>query len=225
MPRRARSNPVRLGIATSLLSLALLLSACQNAVMTGVGTPTKSSAVPTAASPRTLSPRAATLNFDDASLPAGAQAHWRDDLAADPGWSASLPAADQPQWAYATQQWQYTSADGTCTARFWEGAVPTGTATDTAASDAILAAFAATDPAASTGLVVNGGFQHANTGNADVSNRALIYDATDGHAVAVMARSFQAAGLEFISRVDCATRQQAWSTGDEAITKTPILVR
>ncbi|MCM3657162.1 hypothetical protein M3147_07860 [Agromyces mediolanus] len=139
------------------------------------------------------------LSFEDGALLTSAStAEWADGLMFDDGWTLTSPDDGNGNWGY-------TSADGACTAAYWQGYigdVDTSSGDDRIATDEMLAVvFGAT--AAEVGEVaVDGGFALAAPGNDDVDARYVVGD--DGTVQWVVAgRALVQPGLGFTVTIDC----------------------
>ncbi|CAH0243547.1 hypothetical protein SRABI76_03062 [Microbacterium oxydans] len=146
-----------------------------------------------------------TLGFAEGQeLSPTVSVEWGDGLLVDDGWVTESPDDGNGGWSYAT-------ADGSCTARFWQGltsdvAVVDGD--DSASSDAILAALLRSTAAVITPLATTGEFSYQVGGSGGVENRQIV--GADGERTWVMAaRAFTAIGVGLYVIVDC-------STGDAA---------
>ncbi len=139
------------------------------------------------------------LSFEDGALLTSAStAEWADGLMFDDGWTLTSPDDGNGNWGY-------TSADGACTAAYWQGFigdVDTSSGDDRIATDEMLAVvFGAT--AAEVGEVaVDGGFALGVPGNDDVDTRYVVGD--DGTVQWVVAgRALAQPGLGFTLTIDC----------------------
>ncbi|GAA2461480.1 hypothetical protein [Agromyces soli] len=139
------------------------------------------------------------LSFEDGALLTSAStAEWADGLMFDDGWTLTSPDDGNGNWGY-------TSADGACTAAYWQGFigdVDTSSGDDRIATDEMLAVvFGAT--AAEVGEVaVDGGFALGVPGNDDVDTRYVVGD--DGTVQWVVAgRALVQPGLGFTLTIDC----------------------
>jgi hypothetical protein len=139
------------------------------------------------------------LSFEDGALLTSAStAEWADGLMFDDGWTLTSPDDGNGNWGY-------TSADGACTAAYWQGFigdVDTSSGDDRIATDEMLAVvFGAT--AAEVGEVaVDGGFALGVPGNDEVENRYVVGD--DGTVRWVVAgRALVQPGLGFTLTIDC----------------------
>ncbi|OAN39016.1 hypothetical protein [Microbacterium sp. H83] len=141
-----------------------------------------------------------TMSFaDGADLPATAYIQWGDGLIVDDGWTTVKPDDGNGGWTYGT-------ADGLCTAQFWQGLisdVPTVPGDDAASSDAMLAVILGeTDTAAISTAATTSAFSYQIGGNADVESRQLVGDAGDRQWV-MATRAFTATGVGLSVIVDC----------------------
>ncbi|WP_091227850.1 hypothetical protein [Microbacterium sp. 3J1] len=141
-----------------------------------------------------------TMTFADGNdLPATAYVQWGDGLIADDGWTTVAPDDGNGGWTYGT-------ADGLCTAEFWQGLipdVPTVPGDDSASSDAMLAVILGeADASAISAAVTTAAFSYQVGGNTDVESRQLVGDA--GARQWMMAtRAFTATGVGLYVIVDC----------------------
>lgn len=133
-------------------------------------------------------------------LPATAYIEWGDGLMTDDGWVTESPDDGNGGWSYAT-------ADGSCTAQFWQGltsdvAVVAGD--DSASSDAILAVLLQSTAAEITPLATTGEFSYQVGGTGGVEHRQVV--GAEGERTWVMAaRAFTAVGVGLYVIVDCTT--------------------
>jgi hypothetical protein len=133
-------------------------------------------------------------------LPATAYIEWGDGLMTDDGWVTESPDDGNGGWSYAT-------ADGSCTAQFWQGltsdvAVVAGD--DSASSDAILAVLLQSNAAEITPLATTGEFSYQVGGTGGVEHRQVV--GAEGERTWVMAaRAFTAVGVGLYVIVDCTT--------------------
>ncbi|WP_334152662.1 hypothetical protein [Microbacterium sp.] len=146
-----------------------------------------------------------TLGFaEGAELPTTAYIEWGDGLMTDDGWVTESPDDGNGGWSYAT-------ADGSCTAQFWQGrtsdvAVVAGD--DSASSDAVLAVLLQSTAAEITPLATTGEFSYQVGGSGGVEHRQVV--GAEGERTWVMAaRAFTAVGVGLYVIVDC-------SAGDAA---------
>lgn len=162
----------------------------------------------------------ATLTFADGNvLPSTAYIQWGDGLIADDGWTTVQPDDGNGGWIYGT-------ADGLCTAQFWQGLipdVPTVPGDDSASSDAMLAVILGeTDTAAISTAATTSAFSYQVGGNADVESRQLVGDAGD-RQWSMAARAFTATGVGLYVIVDC-SGGDADAVMAEVIDKNAIVV-
>lgn len=199
------SRPLlRLVTISTVLAAALSLSGCLYAQIPG---DTEVSAEPTDA-PSSDAPAdepsgelPAGLSFAEGQeLPSSAYVEWGDGFLADDGWVTESPDDGNGGWSYAT-------ADGSCTAQFWQGrtsdvAVVDGD--DSASSDAILAVLLQSTAAEITPLATTEEFSYQAGGSGGVENRQVV--GAEGERTWVMAaRAFTAVGVGLYVIVDCAT--------------------
>ena len=160
-----------------------------------------------------------TLGFAEGDdLPATAYIEWGDGLMTDDGWVTESPDDGNGGWGYAT-------ADGSCTAQFWQGlisdvAVVAGD--DSASSDAILAVLLQSTAAEITPLATTGEFSYQVGGSAGVEHRRVV--GAEGERTWIMAaRAFTAVGVGLSVIVDCSTGDAA-AIMAEVVDKNAIVV-
>lgn len=131
-------------------------------------------------------------------LPETAYIEWGDGLMTDDGWTVVAPDNGDGGWTYGT-------ADGTCTAQFWQGFiadVPVTAGDDSASSDAILGALLKTDTAAITSAATTGEFSFQIGGTGGVENRQVV--GVEGERSWIMsARAFTRTGVGVYLIIDC----------------------
>lgn len=215
MPLLARSAAVVLIALT-----ALPLSGClYGSIPSGSPTTDAPEPNPTQSTPDAEGDLPETLAFEDgAMLPESAYIEWGDSLMADDGWEVTSPDDGNGTWTYGT-------ADGTCTAQFWQGFtgdVETEPGNDSVSSDAILATILQTDVASVTEHAVDGAFSYQVGGNADVEQRQLAGE-QDDRAWTMAARAFTATGVGVYVIVDC-TGGDVDAVFSEVVEKNAIVV-
>lgn len=158
---------------------------------------------------------------DGAALPATAYIQWGDGLLVDDGWTTVAPDDGNGGWTYGT-------ADGTCTAQFWQGLipdVPTVPGDDSASSDAMLAVILGeSDVAAISTAATTGAFGYQVGGNADVENRRLLGEGEGDRRWIMAARAFTATGVGLYVIVDC-TGGDVDATMAEVAEKNAIIIQ
>ncbi|WP_407359061.1 hypothetical protein LTA6_001454 [Microbacterium sp. LTA6] len=161
----------------------------------------------------------AALSFAQGQeLPSTAYIEWGDGLMTDDGWTVVSPDNGDGGWKYGT-------ADGTCTAQFWQGFiadVPVVAGDDSASSDAILGVLLKTDTATITPAATTGEFGYQPGGDGGVENRQVL--GMEGDRSWIMAaRAFTATGVGLYLIVDC-TGGDANAVLAEVVEKNAIVV-
>lgn len=166
----------------------------------------------------TASGAPATLSFDDGdSISPAARIEWSDGLIGDAGWTVSMSDDGQGNWEYA-------SADGVCTARFWQGTVTGSSASDDrAASDEILASKLQVAPGDLQGKANDGAFLYQNSGEKDAENRYVV-GKEDGRSWFMAARGIHQTHVGFLMTVDCAMDDVS-TVANEVLDKNGIWAR
>ncbi|WP_146008153.1 hypothetical protein [Microbacterium aurantiacum] len=159
------------------------------------------------------------LSFDQGQeLTETAYIEWGDGLMTDDGWTVVAPDNGDGGWTYGT-------ADGACTARFWQGYiadVPVTAGDDSASSDAMLAALLQSDAATITPAATTGEFNYQISGSGGVENRQVL--GVEGERSWIMsARAFTRTGVGVYLIVDC-TGGDANAVLAEVIDKNAIVV-
>src|SRR6218665_438673 len=160
---------------------------------------------------------ATTMSFDDgAAIAPGSIAQWSDGLLTDDGWTLTSPDVGEGGWTY-------TSADGTCSAAFWQGQVYDMTATDDrSASDFMLGALISADAATVEQAGQDGTLAYFSGANRVADSRYISQVEAD-RSWAIAVRGFAVLKSTVYLIVDCST-DQAETVIDEVITKNPIIV-
>ncbi|SJN45521.1 hypothetical protein FM104_14095 [Microbacterium esteraromaticum] len=157
------------------------------------------------------------LSFaDGAALAPGTIAQWGDGLMMDDNWGISK--ADDGNGG-----WEYKTADGTCTATFWQGAVFDMTATeDKEASDFVLGAILGIEPSVLGDKADTGAFTYMTRGNTDVEQRFAV-GSEPNRSWVVAARGFAQLESAVYVIVDCAS-DQAGNIAGEVFEKSPVVI-
>lgn len=188
--------------ATALVALAVIpLSGCLAAQ---IPTEQPASADPTVAPSDAPAEEPAgelpsALSFDEGQeLPPTAYIEWGDALIADDGWVTASPDDGNGGWSYAT-------ADGACTAQFWQGLtsdVEVVAGDDSASSDAVLAVLLQATAAEVTPVATTGQFSYQVGGSGGVETRQVV-GAEGTRTWVIAARAFSATGVGLSVIVDC----------------------
>lgn len=175
-----------------------------------------SSPIPT--TPESDSNLPATLTFADGDLlPESAYIQWSDSLMLDDGWTTT--SSDDGNGG-----WEYGTADGTCTARFWQGLIADEQAIpgdDSASSDEILAMILNADAAEVTPHAVDGNFAYQSRSNLSAEHRQVTGQ-QDGRTWIVAARALSSVGAGFYLIVNC-EGGDANAVFTEVVEKNPLV--
>lgn len=134
---------------------------------------------------------------DGATLPGSTYIEWGDGLFADDGWDLTSPDNG-------TGGWGYTSADGACTASFWQGTTEglTLAGDDSTDSDAVLGYVLEAATADVTAVATDTELGYLVGGSGGVDARMVKGEDGDRNW-AIVARSFTAVGVGLYVIVDC----------------------
>lgn len=222
----ARRIALRTGTAAIVLGALLPLAGCLSLSIPDGAEVTPIAPLPSATAPLTppsTAPESAdlpdALDFTDgAELSPADHIEWGDSLMFDDAWVGIAPDDGQGGWTYGT-------ADGACTAQFWQGYisdVPTPVGDDRLGSDAMLAMLLGTDAATVAPIAVDGLFGYLLGGNPGVEHRQ-VQGQQDGRDWIIAARAFTTAGAGLYVIVDC-TGGDVGAVFAEVVEKSPIIV-
>jgi hypothetical protein len=158
------------------------------------------------------------MSFADGdALAASAIPQWSDGLLADDGWTLTTPDTGAGRWGY-------TTADGTCTASFWQGRILDMAAEDDlTASDFILATLLKVDVAALEGRIDDGTIGYMFPDN-PVAEYRYLQGSEPGRSWVIVARGFAQTKSALYFDVDCASDRAA-EVSREVVSKTAIAVQ
>lgn len=222
MTRSRSARPLLRLAATAIVAVSVIpLSGCLYAQIPasdpGVAEPTPTASDAPIDEPEGELPAELTFAAGQ-ELPATAYIEWGDGFMTADGWVSVSPDDGNGGWTYGT-------ADGTCTARFWQGLapdVPVVPGDDSASSDAILGALLQSTTAEITALATTGEFSYQVGGAGGVENRQLTGE--DGERTWIIAaRSFTATGVGLYVIVDC-TGGDANSILAEVVERNAVVV-
>lgn len=196
-----RRRSVRLASTLLIAFAALPLSGCVfGSIPTESPAADKPSSSPEPSEDgQTESDLPATLTFEEGNqIPESAHIEWGDGLMTDDGWESVSPDDGNGGWEYGT-------ADGTCTAKFWQGYtsdVEVAPGDDSTSSDAVLGVLLQSDAATVSPHATDGAFSYQVGGNTDVANRQIT--GQEGDRTWIMAaRAFATPGVGVYVIVDC----------------------
>lgn len=217
---RTRGSLRRAGLVTTVLLTALPMSACSLAIPSDASsTPTPSASSTTAPETgSTAAPAGSGFTFEDGTtLSSSAHIEWADGLFADDGWTLTAPDDGNGNWGY-------TSADGACTAAFWQGLLDglTLTGDDSTNTDALLAYFLNAEVSDVTSAAYDQELSYQVAGSGGLEARAVVGQQDDRTWI-ITARAFGSAGVGVYTLVDC-TGADAQAVVDEVNAQNAVVV-